>query len=112
MRTSVWADGLLTEKASVLDNFCYALRNLPRLEDRPAPVKNSELLKCLFDSAELATFTADERIKYQNDMTTQRDIINQIAYAKKEGHAEGEAKGRQEGLEAGRAEEKSAIAAL
>ena len=91
MRTSVWADGLLTEKASVLDNFCYALRNLPRLEDRPAPVKNSELLKCLFDSAELATFTADERIKYQNDMTTQRDIINQIAYAKKEGRAEGHA---------------------
>ena len=47
----------------------------------------------LFDSAELATFTADERIKYQNDMTTQRDIINQIAYAKKEGHAAGIAQG-------------------
>ena len=54
---------------------------------------SDELLSCLFDSAEIATFTADERNKYFNDMTTQRDIINQIAYAKKEGHAAGVAQG-------------------
>jgi len=95
----------LTEDASVLDNFCYALRNLPRLEDRPAPVGKSELLSRLFDSAEITTFTADERNKYLNDMTTQRDIINQIAYAKKEGHAAGVAEG-----EAKVAAEKEAIA--
>lgn len=83
----------LTETASVLDNFCYSLRNLPSLEDRPAPAEQSELLARLFDSAEIATFTADERNKYLNDMTTQRDIINQIAYAKKEGHAAGVAEG-------------------
>ena len=103
----------LTENASVLDNFCYALRNLPQLEDRPAPAEKNELLKRLFDSAELATFTADERIKYQNDMTTQRDIINQIAYAKKEGLTEGLAKGHAAGVAEGDAKiaaEKKAIA--
>ena len=103
----------LTESASVLDNFCYALRNLPSLEDRPEPAERNELLKRLFDSAEIATFTADERIKYQNDMTTQRDIINQIAYAKKEGLVEGHAAGVAEGEARGEAKvaaEKETIA--
>ena len=100
-----------TEEASELDNFCYSLRNLESLEERPAPVQKSELLSCLFDSAEIANFTAEERTKYINDMTTQRDIINQIAYAKKEGHAAGVAEGEAKGLETGRAEGEAKIAA-
>ena len=96
----------LTENASVLDNFCYSLRNLPQLEDRPAPAEQSELLSRLFDSAEIATFSTEERNKYLNDMTTKRDIINQIAYAKKEGHAAGVAEGEVKGATA----EKEAIA--
>ena len=98
-----------TEEASELDNFCYSLRNLESLEERPAPVQKSELLSCLFDSAEIANFTAEERTKYINDMTTKRDIINQIAYAKKEGLAEGHAAGVAEG-DAKIAAEKKAIA--
>ena len=98
-----------TEEASELDNFCYSLRNLESLEERPAPVQKSELLSCLFDSAEIANFTAEERTKYINDMTTQRDIFNQIAYAKKEGLAEGHAAGVAEG-DAKIAAEKKAIA--
>lgn len=100
----------LTENASVLDNFCYSLRNLSQLEDRPAPAEQSELLSRLFDSAEIATFTTDERNKYLNDMTTQRDIINQIAYAKEEGLAEGYAAGVVEGEARGATAEKEAIA--
>ena len=69
-------------------------------------MQKSELLSCLFDSAEIANFTAEERTKYINDMTTKRDIINQIAYAKKEGLAEGHAAGVAQGVAA----EKKAIA--
>ena len=45
----------------------------------------------LFESAEIATFTPEERIKYQNDMTTERDRYNQLVFA--------EAKGREQGRE-------------
>jgi predicted transposase YdaD len=43
----------------------------------------------LFESAEIATFTPQEKIKLEFDMRTERDIKNQIAYAKKEGREEG-----------------------
>ena len=43
----------------------------------------------MFESAEIATFTPQERIKYIHDMTTERDIRNQLAYARKEGREEG-----------------------
>ena len=43
----------------------------------------------LFDSAEIAKFVPEERIKYEHDMTTERDIRNQIAYSREEGRKEG-----------------------
>ena len=38
----------------------------------------------------------EDRVKLLNDMNSERDTRNQIAYARKEGLAEGEAKGREE----------------
>lgn len=99
----------LTEKASVLDDFCYALRNLPKLQARPQQMRQ-EIFDLLFNSAEISKFTAEESVRYLNDMTTKRDIENQIAYAQKHGmelgHEAGLAKGREEGVTA----EKVAIA--
>ena len=56
----------------------------------------NELFRLLFESAEIATFTPQERIKYEYeyDMTTERDIRNQIAFAEQKGMAEGIAEGR------------------
>ena len=45
--------------------------------------------RLLFDSAEIATFTPQEKIKYEYDMTTERDIRNQIAYAEEKGMEKG-----------------------
>ena len=78
----------LTPQASVLDNICYAFHEMEHLTERPAELKQ-ELFKLLFISAELANFTVDERAKYQLDMTTERDIKNQIEYARDEGREEG-----------------------
>lgn len=77
----------LTEKATILDNFCYALHNMENLPEKPEGL-NEEIFKILFESAEIATFSPAERIKYTEDMTTERDLRNQMAYAKKEGKAE------------------------
>ena len=53
----------LTPQASVLDNICYALHNMEHLTDRPAELKE-EIFKLLFDSAEIANFTPEEKVKY------------------------------------------------
>ena len=86
----------LTPEATLLDNFCYALHNMEHLTDRPEELKE-EIFKRLFKTAEIATFTPEERIKYENDMTTERDIQNYISYAREKGLEEGMEKGREEG---------------
>ena len=58
-----------------------------------------EIFKILFESAEISTFTPTERIRYIEDMTTERDLKNQMAYAVNKSKAEGRAEGRAEGLE-------------
>ena len=93
----------LTPEATLLDNFCYALHNMEHLTDRPEELKE-EIFKRLFKTAEIATFTPEERIKYENDMTTERDIQNYISYAREKGLEEGRAEGIMEGMEKGRKE--------
>ena len=67
----------------------------------------------MFESAEIATFTPQERIKYEYDMTTERDIRNQIAFAEQKGmdigKAEGKAEGIAEGIAEGRTQERQRI---
>ena len=82
----------LTPAASVMDNICWALHEMEHLTEQPAELKQ-EIFKLLFDSAEIATITPEERAKYQLDMTKERDIHNQIEYAR--------VTGREEGLEEG-----------
>ena len=55
------------------------------------PQMQTEIFELLFNSAEIAKFTPEEKIKYEFDMTTERDIRNQIAYGREEGRAEGRA---------------------
>ena len=85
-------------KASVVDKLCYALHNMQFLKEVPAGF-NGEIFNLLFDSAEIANFTPTEKIKYENDMTTERDIRNQIRFAKKEGLQEGMEQGIEKGAE-------------
>ena len=49
----------------------------------------------MFETANIATFAPEDKIKYEYAMTTERDIRNQIRYAEKHGREEG----REEGLE-------------
>lgn len=74
----------LGPEAGVIDNICYVLHNLPTLENRPEGL-DEEIFGLLFESAEIANFTPSERIKYEEDMTTERDIRNQIRFAEKKG---------------------------
>ena len=46
-----------------------------------------EIFELLFEAANIATFAPEDKIKYEFDMTTERDIRNQIRYAEKKGRA-------------------------
>ena len=43
----------------------------------------------MFETANIATFAPEDKIKYEYAMTTERDIRNQIRYAEKHGREEG-----------------------
>ena len=53
----------------------------------------------LFSSADLHNFAEEDKIKYQNDMTTERDIQNQIDFAMDKGFEKGIEKGLEQGRE-------------
>ncbi len=78
----------LGPEATVLDNFCYSLHNLEFLEDRPEELRQ-EIFLLLFEAADISKLTPEEKTKYDYNMTTERDIQNQIAYAEKVGRREG-----------------------
>ena len=73
------------------------------LKSRP-PEMAAEIFELLFSSAEIAKFAPEEKIRYEYDMTTERDIRNQIAYGREEGREEGLAEGLEKGRAEGRAE--------
>ena len=77
----------LTKNASLIEKFGYALDRLPSLDSKPASLEG-EIFDLLFSSANLSNFTTEDKIKYHNDMTTERDIRNQIAFAREEGAAQ------------------------
>jgi predicted transposase/invertase (TIGR01784 family) len=74
----------LSPEASILDNFCFSLHNMQFLEERPAELRQ-EIFELLFEAANIAKFASKDKIKYEFDMTTERDIRNQIRYAEKKG---------------------------
>ena len=81
--------------ASLVEKIGYALANMGSFEKRPEGFAG-EFFDLLFSSADLSNFATEERIKYVNNMTTERDIRNQIAYARDEGKKEGREEGREE----------------
>ena len=95
----------LTEKATLLDNFCYAMRQMQFLDNRPPQLK-AEIFELLFESANISKFTAKEKLKYETDMTTERDRINQLATSFLDGERQGMEKGMEKGIEKGKTEEK------
>ena len=88
--------------STFVEKIGFALNNMGSFEKRPDGFAG-EFFDLLFNSADIANFAPEDKIKYLNDMTTERDIHNQIEYARKEGI--------EKGIEKGREEERSSIAA-
>ena len=95
----------------VLEGMYFCFKNMAALEERPE-VLNHRIFAKIFEVTELYNMDRNTRDKVTHKMTTERDLRNQMAYARKEaieegreeGLAEGRAKGLAEGLAEGRAE--------
>ena len=77
-----------TEGTSITEKICYTLAHMDTFEHRPPKLKE-KFFEILFKLLEIANFAPDERVKYQHEMTTERDRINQLDYARKKGREEG-----------------------
>lgn len=77
-----------TEETSITEKICYTLAHMDTFEHRPPKLKG-KFFEILFKLLEIANFAPDERVKYQHEMTTERDRINQLDYARKKGREEG-----------------------
>lgn len=70
------------------DKWMYVLQQLPYLQNRPQALQNRVFQK-LFEAAEIAKFTPDEKNKYEESLKYYRDLNNVIDTAFDEGKAEG-----------------------
>ena len=91
------------ELTSLSDKWMYVLKNLSRLDNRPAALREKIFTK-LFDAAAIARFSPTELREYEDSLKAYRDIKNSLDTAKAEGRAEGRAEGKAEGRAEGRAE--------
>lgn len=88
---------------NVLEGMYFCFKNMAVLERRPE-VLGHEVFTKIFAVTELLKMDQYTRDKVLNKMTTERDLRNQMAYAREEAIAEGLAEGREKGLAEGLAE--------
>ena len=88
---------------NVLEGMYFCFKNMAVLEERPR-VLTHEIFSKIFEVSELYKMDRETRDKVLHKMTTERDLRNQMAYARQEAIEEGLAEGRAEGLAEGLAE--------
>ena len=85
-----------SELDTFMDKWLYAIKNLGKLDDKPAALTEA-IFKRFFEVAEIAAFSKTERYDYEENLKNYTDWFNVLNTAKKEGLAEGEAIGIQKG---------------
>lgn len=84
------------ELVTMFDKWMFALRNLSRLLERPKALQE-RIFARLFDQAEIARFTPQERQEYQESIKDYWDYYSTMTTSYNKGKAEGRAEGRAEG---------------
>ncbi|HKK78263.1 MAG TPA: Rpn family recombination-promoting nuclease/putative transposase, partial [Phaeodactylibacter sp.] len=70
------------------EKWLYVFRHLSELQDRPQQLQD-RIFQKLFDTAEIAKFTAEERVAYEESLKYYRDIKNVVDTSREEGKEEG-----------------------
>jgi predicted transposase/invertase (TIGR01784 family) len=69
------------------EKWLYVFRHLSELQDRPQQLQD-RIFQKLFDTAEIAKFTAEERVAYEESLKYYRDIKNVVDTSREEGKEE------------------------
>lgn len=82
------------------DKWLYVFRHLSNLQDRPRKLQD-RIFQKLFEAAEIAKFSPEERNAYEDSLKYYRDLKNVVDTSREEGIQEGIEKGIKEGVEKG-----------
>ena len=85
------------ELETLFDKWMYVLKHLSELKKRPK-VLQEKIFDKLFAEAEIAKFTKEERMEYEESLKVMRDNKNVIDYAKFVSFEEGKLEGEREGM--------------
>ena len=83
------------DPSDILEGMYFCLKNMAKLQDRPESLKH-EVFGKIFKISELYNMDEETRNKVLDNMTTERDLRNQMAYARKEGLEQGLEQGKVE----------------
>ena len=72
------------ELETQFDKWLYVFRHLSQLQDRPQKLQD-KIFEKLFESAEIAKFTPEEREAYEESLKYYRDIKNVVDTSREEG---------------------------
>ena len=86
----------LEECESETDRMLYVLKNIGRMLEQPAWLQH-EVYTRIFRACEIAGFTEDKRINYEQEMYDEERYNNVIETAREDGWEEGREEGREEG---------------
>ena len=91
---------------NILEGMYFCFKNMAVLNERPE-VLDHQIFRRIFEVSELYNMDKNTRDKVLDKMTTERDLMNQLEYARQEAINEGRAVGLAEGRAEGRAEERA-----
>jgi len=80
------------------EKWLYIFRYLSNFQERPKALAD-EVFEQLFEVAEIAQFTPQERVAYQDSLKYYRDLKNVVDTSREEGLKEGMEKGVREGIQ-------------
>ncbi len=78
----------LDELTTRFEKWLYVIRNLNKLDRVPDKLKE-QIFEKLFETAEIAKFTPDQVLSYEDSLKYYRDLKNSLDTAKEEGKTEG-----------------------
>jgi predicted transposase/invertase (TIGR01784 family) len=79
------------------DKWLYVLKNLPNLQKRPNKLQE-KIFERLFETAEIAKFTPEEKEQYEDSLKSYRDLKNVIDTAFDEGENKGKIEEKTAGI--------------
>lgn len=85
------------ELETTYDKWLYVLKNLPNLDKRPTKLQE-KIFERLFETAEIAKFSSEEKEQYEESLKSYRDLKNVVDTSYGDGKKDGEIEEKVKGI--------------